>query len=332
MTSNFVYTPHPQNSAPIDYRNSPYLGHFYDQTNSPFIPPQPLSLNPSPFHSPYGTPVLPATNLPSTPNLISSPLPGSYSAFSPFPTSGDPLSSYQQFVPQDPWPRERRYSWNEQPAPLYRPNPVRQRTRSFNDNPYPLPFSPPGPVSPYGNPFAFQPVLGPVLHPYLDGSRYRGDIVFDFAAPEFRPMRVVAHNQIWPLSHEDLAQLATEPRMYKLKISCDIWIPEWPLNFDFRSNIPYDSNIPPIKLGDILTAIYWSLHKRISQYDWAQLSPEREYAVSKAYTRRCKAMGPDQLTTRNQGVKQIDFLMGRTKFRGLAKVGDSPDHLKLLVD
>jgi hypothetical protein len=43
-------------------------------------------------------------------------------------------------------------------------------------------------------------------------------------------------------------------------------------------------------------------------------------------------MGPDQLKTKNQGVKQLDFLMGRTRFRGLAKVGDALDHLKLLVD
>jgi hypothetical protein len=120
--------------------------------------------------------------------------------------------------------------------------------------------------------------------------------------------------------------------MYTLTISCDVWIPEWPLKFDFRSNIPYDSSIPPIKLGDVLTAIYGSLQKRISQYDWAQLTPEHEYQVSKAYTRRCKAMGPDQLKTKNQGVKQLDFLMGRTRFRGLAKVGDALDHLKLLVD
>jgi hypothetical protein len=174
--------------------------------------------------------------------------------------------------------------------------------------------------------------IGPVLHPYLDGSRYRSDIVFDLAAPEFRPMRILGHNQFWPLSYEELAQLATEPQMYKLTISCDIWIPDWPLNFDFRSTVPYQSNIPPIKLGDVLTAIYGSLHKRISQYDWAQLAAEHEYEVSKTYTRRCKAMGSDQLKTRNQGVKQVDFLMGRTKFRGLVKVGDTHEHLKLLVD
>ena len=331
MTTNFVYTPHPQNSAPIDYRNSPYLGHFYHQTNSPFIPP--LSLNASPFHSPYGTPALGSATLPPSPNLASSSLPA---AFTPFPTSGDYLS-YQPFVPQpeDPWHRERRSSWNEQPAPLYRPPPVRQRTRSFNDNPYPaIPFSPPAVVSPYANPYSFRPTpptsLGPVLHPYLDGSRFRGD-VFDLAAPEFRPLRLVGHNQLWPLTYEELSQLATEPQMYKLTISCDVWIPEWPLHLDFRSTNPYDSNVPPIKLGDVLTAIHGSLHKRISQYDWAQLPPEHEYQVSKAYTKRCKTMGPDQLKHRNQGVKQVDFLMGKTKFRGLVKVGDSHEHLKLLV-
>ena len=277
MTSNFVYTPHPQNSAPIDYRNSPYLGHFYQQTNSPFI--LSLSINQSFFHSPYGTPVLALATLPPSPNLVTSPLPASYPVYTPFPTTGDHHLSYQPFAPQDPWRRERRSSWNEQP----------------------------GAVPPYANPYAFQivpPSMGPVLHPYLDGSRYRGDIFFDLAAPEFRPMRLVGHNQIWPLTYEELAQRATEPQMYKLTITCEALIPDWPLHLDFRSNNPYDSNIPPIKLGDVLTAIYGSLHKRISQYDWAQLTQEREYEVSKAYTRRCKTMGPDQLKSRNQGVKQ----------------------------
>jgi len=328
MTSNFVYTPHPQNSIPADYRNSPYLGQFYHQTNSPFIPP--ISLNQSPFHSPFGTPALAPATLPPSPNLPTSPLPAVYPVYTPFPSSEDP---YQPFVPQDPWRRERRSSWNERPVQIYRATPVRKRTRSF-DNSY-VPFTQPGSIPPYTNPYSFQvipPSKGPVLHPYLDGSRYRGDIVCDLAAPEFKPMRLIGHNQLWPLTYEELAQNGTDPQMYKLTISCDAWIPEWPLHLDFRSNNPYDSNIPPIKLGDILIAIHGSLHKRISQYDWAQLSPEREYEVSKAYTRRCKTMGPDQLKNRNQGVKQIDFLLGRTRFRGLAKVGDSHEHLKLLVD
>jgi hypothetical protein len=131
---------------------------------------------------------------------------------------------------------------------------------------------------------------------------------------------------------EDLNQTATQPPMYKLSISCDYWIPEWPLNLDFRSSNPYDINVPPIRLGDVLQAIHGTLNKRISQHDWAQLNPQQVYSVSQAYTRRCRAMGPGEIEERNQGVKRIDFLLGKTKFRGLVKVGDSIEHLKMIVD
>ena len=333
MSRNYVYTPPSHNNEPIDYRNSPYLGQFYIQTHSPFVPPGVISPYPSPYGTPYTTPAAVSVPLPPSPDPNSAPLP-TYPTFVPFPATGDP-TAYNPYV--STWQRERRSSWNGQIQPSspymytpFRATPVRQRTRSFAD-PDTAPFSPPT-NSPY-IPYAYQaaPAVEPILHPYLDGSIPRHDIAFDLGMPQFRPMRLVGNNQFWPLHPDELNQTATHPQIYKITVSCDYWIPDWPIHLDFRSNDPYNTNVPPIKLGDVLCAIHAALQKRISQQDWARLNHDLEYNVTKAYTKRCKAMGRGQLTTRNQGVKQLDFLLGRTRFRGLLKVGDSLEHMKLIV-
>ncbi len=360
MTSNFVYTPPTHNNVPIDYHNSPYIGHFYAQPNSPFIPPMMLSGSAHP--SPYGTPAAASVPLPPSPHLGPIPPLSYYPAFVAFPSSGDhPSSPYAS-----QWERQRRSSWNGGPQSgqpwVYNAPPVRQRTRSFNDpyanpvrqqtqpfnnpyanpvrqqtqsfsNPYanPPPFSPPA-GSPYVQ-HTFQPTLTvpePLLHPYLDGSKPRHDIIFDFAASAFRPMRQVGRH-IVPLTFDELNQNATHPPMYKIKLTSDYWIPEFPVNMDFRTDDPY-KHVPPIKLGDVLSAIYGSLQKGISQYEWAKLSPQHEYLVSQAYTKRCKALGHASLAFQNQGVKGVDFLFGKTRFRGLVRVGETFEEMKLIVD
>jgi len=348
MTSNFVYTPPTHNNVPIDYHNSPYIGHFYAQPYSPFIPP--MTLGGSAHPSPYGTPAAASVPLPPSPHLgATSPL-SYYPAFVAFPSSGDHLSS--PYVPQ--WERQRRSSWNGGLQPgqpwiydAHTPHapPVRQRTQSFNDpysnpvrqqtqpfsNPYahPSPFSPPA-NSPYvQHPFT---VPEPILHPYLDGSRPRHDIIFDLAAPAFQPMRQVERHIIVPLTFDELNQNATHPPMYKIKLTSDYWIPEFPVNLDFRTNNPYNTHIPPIKLGDVLSAIHGSLQKGISQYEWAKLPPQHEYLVSQAYTKRCKALGHASLAFQNQGVKNVDFLFGKTRFRGLVRVGETFEEMKLILD
>lgn len=328
MTSNFVYTPPTHNNVPIEYHNSPYIGHFYTQKYSPFIPP--MTLSGSAHQSPYGTPAAAAVPLPPSPYLgATSPL-SPYPAYVPFPTSGDP----SPYAPH--WDRQRRSSWNGGHQPWIHnvpPTPTRQRTRSFNDpHADPSAFIPPA-INPHV-PHTFQrPVTAPspILHPYLDGSQQRHDIVFDLSEPVFRPMRKIGHNTVH-LTVDELEQNATHPPMYKIKITSDYLIPDFPINLDFRSNNPYDMNVPPIKLGDILCATYGALQKRISQYEWAKLGPEHEYHVAKAYTKRCKALGPAALAYQNQGVKNVDYLLGKTRFRGLVNVGESIEEMKLLVE
>jgi len=95
---------------------------------------------------------------------------------------------------------------------------------------------------------------------------------------------------------------------------------------------------PPITLGDILVAIHQKMHQRISHLDWGRLSMSEEAEVSRAFTRRCRTESmrhdvtfhsDNELPERQQGVKVVDFLLGRTMFRGLVRTEDG--YVKMIV-
>jgi hypothetical protein len=172
------------------------------------------------------------------------------------------------------------------------------------------------------------------MHPWLNAEMPRSDFIFNLSTPHFAPMRYVGNNQSVLLTSEELGQPATHPPIYQLNMQCDL-IPNWPIALQYnpnpyRSGNTYPTVAPPITLGDVLSGIHNSLQLGISQYDWAALSLEQERAVSKAYTKRCKAMASTTMI-RNEGVKRVDFLRGKVWFRGLARVGEGLENLKLIV-
>ncbi|KAJ7109055.1 hypothetical protein C8R43DRAFT_862722, partial [Mycena crocata] len=79
----------------------------------------------------------------------------------------------------------------------------------------------------------------------------------------------------------------------------------------------------PISIGDVLVGIHSALHQRITHTDWAKLGLEAQSAVSGAFVKLCHAeaarRGESPTQERNQGVKRVDFLLGKTMFRGLIR-------------
>ncbi|KAF9050561.1 hypothetical protein BJ165DRAFT_1342478 [Panaeolus papilionaceus] len=317
MSGPYVYTPQ------VEYRNSPYLAPYYTQTASPFIPD--VSLNSSPFSLPG--------DLPTTPVLSPA------SPFQPPHTAGFPAPEETTFIPTG-YLRTRRPSW---PGPVdpaaFTRTPRRQRTRSFGEPP--SPFQPPTTINEYEWPvplsppiYAQVPLTQPQirLHPWLSADA-RSDFVFNLSWPSFGPSRAVsaqfAHGRsgLVLLSDEELNTTATHPAVYRIRITCD-YIPQWPITLEYNPAMAtgsgYPMTAPPIKLGDVLSGIWNAMQMRISHQDWARLDPRLRHMVTRAFTERCAVMPDNEvgLSVRNQGVKRLDFLLGKVWFKGLKRVSD----------
>ncbi|KAJ7095993.1 hypothetical protein C8R43DRAFT_907877, partial [Mycena crocata] len=86
------------------------------------------------------------------------------------------------------------------------------------------------------------------------------------------------------------------------------------------------SQLPRITLGDVLLVVHHSLRKRIAPSDWAMLTPKDAEGVTNTFTRRCREKARrSEMAVRNDGVKRVDFLMGKTVLKGLLRAPGNPD-------
>lgn len=323
MSSPFYFTPAPPTQQ--DLQPSPYLYQFRNQSRvSPHIPT--VSLDPS---------------APNTP------------------------SRQVRFLDDDPWaappPRSRRPSWH---AGMATPNlgvpgtpgfgfsstnfqtfglpEDRSRRRSFDSRSYQRPVIPEyhqGNLWTPGTPYPIQTQI----HPLLSGpsSEPRSQpIFFDLSSSSFNPLRVIGAGRVEPISTQELAEPATHPPTTRLNITCDK-TPRWPILLDYNlaaaaANGGYLSGSPstvPITLGDVLYAIYTSMQTQISHIEWARLSNTEETAISRAYTRRCRAIPSMEELLASQGVRRVDYLLKKCMVAGLVRAqgDDGYDNLKLVV-
>ena len=173
------------------------------------------------------------------------------------------------------------------------------------------------------------------VHPFLDGETPGRDFMFSLTSEYFSPMRIIDGHDV-PLSPETLAQPATYPPIYRLRIVCDE-IPEWPITLEFDPDSYYEQTgtilpyVPPISLGDALFAIHRMLQEQITYSDWARLHTTSQTEITKAYITRCKSMPTMESLLKSHGVKKVDYLLNRVWFDGLARTGDGPEVLRLVV-
>ncbi|KAF5366198.1 hypothetical protein D9758_005783 [Tetrapyrgos nigripes] len=318
MSGPYVYVP--QHNA---YTHSDYAPAAYTPA-SPFIPSASL------YHSPYTDANIP---LPDSPNMNSAPL---------FPSSLN--------VPNTSVFRPRRLSWHGDrvfpsyysPTPAY-PNIPLPDTSDPYDLPHRRRHSFSYPSFPYSpalstwDPYA--PSIEPLypsqlhIHPWLNAQTWTGEFLLNLADAQFNPMQLIGPGMPQSARLDILSQPATYPPLNRLRIVCSL-IPDWPIDLrhhlDLRpiadgpasGMISFDTSgtglQPPILLRDVLIQIHRTLHTRITHGDWAKLSSSEETAVSKAYRRRCKALGSVEAMQAElaQGVKRVDYLLHKVWFRG----------------
>ncbi|KAJ7607135.1 hypothetical protein DFH06DRAFT_1066802 [Mycena polygramma] len=333
MTAPFVYVPEESPTALHNpFYSTPQAAH------SPFLPPSPLLYPASPY-SPPGTP----ENFNANSLLWPENAPEYESAYT---ASWAPISN-----------RQRTTSWHG-PAPTLPSSPFLQpaapaflhsqsayltpghrRAHSFGAANAPPP--PSWLNNPIGNPYAPAAAAQPALqiHPWLNGDAPSPIFHFDLAPLQFAPMRLVNANppQAAPLGVAEIREPAFHPPQTALRI-LHPRLPFWPIDLALPSSSP-TSPVPPqipISLGDVLVALHRALHERISHADWETLSEEDRQAVTKAFTKRCRAeavrsrvppphLRDREVAARNDGVKRVDFLLGKTVFKGLVRVPGDPE-------
>jgi hypothetical protein len=111
------------------------------------------------------------------------------------------------------------------------------------------------------------------------------------------------------LTNRELSEPATYPAVPFLQISSPYL--QWRISVSGRTGV--------VTIGDVLDAIYTSLRKNIIREDYKYLSDNAQLRVKAAYERRFRSL-LDQRSyerERQSGVKRVDFLMDRNRFRGL---------------
>ncbi|KAK0449660.1 uncharacterized protein EV420DRAFT_1312806 [Desarmillaria tabescens] len=271
-------------------------GQFsYSSTASSYVPSHgSFTAGTAQNHSPLIPPsaLYPGSPSPYAPNV---PLPGAspYRGSVPFPpASGD--GSTNGWVPPD----ERRHPGNFAAASDYSfPNsPLgggRQQTSSYN---------------------IYQQVqMNPWLTGYVQAGL--GYLWFDFSMAAFNPIRVDNMGIQVPLGMNELNSPATYPHIQYMTVICDA-MPCLPI-----TGIGDGSRW--LSLGDVLQGLYRMMMWRISREEWQSFPESDKAAIAKAFTRRCRARWNPQLVRaeRQDGVKRVDLLLGKTMFRGLIVEG-----------
>ncbi|KAJ7050682.1 hypothetical protein C8F01DRAFT_1034892 [Mycena amicta] len=186
------------------------------------------------------------------------------------------------------------------------------------------------------------------------------DVDLDLAINTFNPCRrAIPHNpgqpESIPLSRDELDMAAFYPPAIGTTIRIlHPQLPFPPIEIPLPNVNPAQApgsgpNAPvtvTVTLRDVLGAVHRTLQASITRDDWATLHPAQQQAVEAAFDARCRAEAARSLSgapthalavtdgvalrsVREQGVKKVDFLLGKTVLRGL--VPGQPDGVFRLV-
>ncbi|KAJ7904170.1 hypothetical protein B0H13DRAFT_2024885 [Mycena leptocephala] len=326
MAAPFIYVPEDPSSARSPAYHNPYYA-TPQSGQTPFLPPSPLLYPDSPHLRASGG----ATSEAEAPNPNGVLWPTNSTQYeSAYTASWIPLSA-----------RPRTTSWHASGPPTASPflqpkapaflhtqsysTPGHKRAKSWGnaDAPPPSSWIP----NSYQNTPAPQTPLQ--IHPWLNGDAPSPAFFFDLAPAAFVPQRAVSMNppQGQMLTAAEVREPAFHPPLTGLRI-LHPKLPFWPIDLA----LPADGQAQalPISLGDVLAAMHHALHVRIAQADWATLSAEDQQRVTLAFAQRCRAeavrsqvppakLRDREVEERNLGVKRVDFLLGKTVFKGLVR-------------
>lgn len=145
-------------------------------------------------------------------------------------------------------------------------------------------------------------------------------------------------SEVWQcrdsILREDLSQSAVHPPIPELKLTIP-HLPQWPIHV-----VPTEiteGGVYYVSIRDVFEAIYFALRVPLSRRDYNDYPKRFPHpdAIRKkshiAFYARCR--DSHRFTEEmSQGMRRVDFLMGRTRFRGLARSDVSSTEWVLLHD
>lgn len=174
------------------------------------------------------------------------------------------------------------------------------------------------------------------IHPWLDGAAPSSIFHFDLGPMSFTPLRLAATGppQGVLLGAVEIRQPAFHPPRTALRILTP-GLAYWPIDLALPAGLAA-ADVPPIALGDVLVAVHRAMHLRVTQAELSALAGECTRGVRKAFKERCRAealvSGVPQAELREKegalrdlGVRRVDFLLGKTVFKGLVCVPGDPE-------
>jgi len=146
-------------------------------------------------------------------------------------------------------------------------------------------------------------------------------LLLDLTQPRCTPLTPNGRHGVIPVHPAYLAQAATYPELPKITITCPDTAPfekEWAITVEPSAFSLSDQ--AGVTVSDILASVHQGLQTAVTHAEWAKISEKDVYEVSMAFTRRCRALGPDFEKERIQGVKRCDFLRDKFVLTGLSQV------------
>ncbi|KAJ7745507.1 hypothetical protein B0H14DRAFT_2542004 [Mycena olivaceomarginata] len=182
------------------------------------------------------------------------------------------------------------------------------------------------------------PVL-PEIHSWLTPDSRDAPLFlfhFDLAPTVFSPLRRFRNEP--PHKVSDIAEFresAFRPAVTALQI-VHPRIAFWPIDLNLPFGVAADS-FPPITIGDVLVGIHQAMHQPVTSRERAFLHKPEQFAVDWAFNNRCrdeaKMIGCASPQDEQKKVsKRIDYLRGKTLFKGLVSVpGDPPGCMRMVT-
>ncbi|OJA12606.1 hypothetical protein AZE42_09341 [Rhizopogon vesiculosus] len=150
--------------------------------------------------------------------------------------------------------------------------------------------------------------LNPLFTSSPAGERYYMPVPIQWDvryAPEYSAQLAAG----MPLS-PSFSQFATTPPLPKLHLVCDLLFPDWEI---------VAHNPTGVTVGDVVEAIYETLHKRLAMHEWERLSFKQRERIEDVFRARCMtSSNPERALS--GCIRRADYLLTTTMFAGLTSL------------